>query len=181
MGYLIRRLEAHEWKLLRELRLAALADTPIGFGMWHADALTLPDEYWQDKAARDAGDEKSCLFIAIDEATGDWIGMSGGFTPDEHSYYWVDGQAVIVVFSVYVAPAHRGPARGVSSLLFDAVIAWAGEAWPESRIVLGVHERNERAHTFYRRYGFVDNGGAIPYILDESAAILLMDYRPGEP
>ncbi len=178
MGYLVRRVEEHEWKRLRDLRLAALADTPIGFGMWHADALNLPDEYWQEKAERDANAEETALFVAIDPDSGGWIGMAGGFTPDKHSHYWEPDRALIVVYAVFVVPEHRGRARGVGNLLFDAVIGWAGQAWPDSHVVLGVHERNERAHAFYRSYGFVDNGRTTPYILDESAKILLMDYRP---
>lgn len=178
MGYLARRIEEHEWKRLRELRLTALADTPIGFGMWHADALNLPDEYWQDRVRRDATAEDTALFVAVDESTGEWVGMAGGFTPDEHSHYWVQDQPVIVVYAVFVLPEHRGRTRGVSILLFDTVLAWAAQNWPRSRVVLGVHERNERAHAFYLRYGFVDNGRTIPYILDDTAEILVMDYQP---
>lgn len=180
MGYQVHRIEAHEWKQLRELRLAGLADTPIGFGVWYSDAVNFPDGYWQEKVLRDATAPDTALFIAVDEESGDWVGMAGGFTPDEDSIYWHGGDAVIVIYGVFVVPEHRGPVRGVNSLLFDAVIDWAGAAWPQSRVVLGVHERNERAHAFYRRYGFVDNGRAIPYNLDESAEVLLMDYLPGK-
>lgn len=178
MVYTVRRVEQHEWKRVRDLRLAALADTPIGFGMLHADALHLPDEYWQDRARRDATAPASALFVAQAEGSGDLVGMAGGFTPDEHSYYWEDGREFVVVFAVYVDPAHRGRDRGVSTLLIDAVIGWAGTALPGAEIILGVHERNARAHAFYRRYGFVEDGRAIPYNLDETATILLMEYRP---
>jgi GNAT superfamily N-acetyltransferase len=178
MGYLARRVEEQEWKQLREIRLAALADTPIGFGMWHADALNLPDEHWQETAERAANAEETALFVALDDETGEWVGLAGGFTPDQYSDYWDPRRAVIAVYSVFVAPEHRGRARGVADLLFDTVIGWAGRDWPDSHIVLGVHDRNERAHAFYRRYGFVDNGRSIPYILDDTAAVLLMDYRP---
>ena len=180
MDYAIRRVAAHEWKRLRDLRLAALRDTPIGFGMWHADALNLPDEYWQEKARRDATDLNSALYIATVGDGDEWIGMAGVFIADQNSLYWVPGRQTAVVFSVFVEPAHRGREHGVSGLLFDAAIAWSAEKHPAADLTLGVHDRNARAHAFYRRYGFVDSGRAIPYNLDETASILLMDYRPAD-
>ena len=181
MAYAIRRIGQDEWKPLRQLRLAALADTPIGFGMWHVDALELPDEYWQEKAGRDASAANSALFVAVDGDTGEWVGMAGGFIADESSLYWRPEHDSMVVFSVYVDPEHRGRERGVSVLLFDAVIGWSGRVHPRAQITLGVHEANARAYAFYRRYGFIDTGRAIPYNLDAAAEILLMDYRPAAP
>lgn len=178
MAYAIRRVDPRDWKKARELRLAALADTPIGFGMWHEDAMALPDEYWQDKTRRDATDPTSALFIAVDEQGGDWVGMAGGFLADEHSHYWRPDRASLVVYAVYVDPARRGREHGVSGLLFDHVIGWAGREFPDAQVCLGVHERNDRAAAFYRRYGFVDTGRAVPYNLDAGAAILIMDFRP---
>ncbi|HEV2639668.1 MAG TPA: N-acetyltransferase [Actinocrinis sp.] len=179
MAYAIRRVGQDEWERLRALRLAALADTPIGFGMRYADALHLPDEYWQDRARREATESRSALFVAAQEGSGEWVGMAGGFLADELSYYWQAGRERLVIFSVFVDPGHRGRARGVNVLLFDAVVGWAGVEHPSAQITLGVHEDNARAYAFYQRYGFVDTGRAVPYNLEESSTVLLMDYQPG--
>jgi ribosomal protein S18 acetylase RimI-like enzyme len=178
MAYAIRRVDGREWKQVRELRLSALADTPIGFGMWHEDALGLPDEYWQEKTRRDATDPKAALFIAVNEETGEWVGSAGGYLADENSHYWLPDRDQMVVYAVYVDPAHRGRECGVSSLLFEGVIAWGGRELPTAGVTLGVHERNDRAHAFYRRFGFVDTDRSVPYNLDTSATVLIMDYRP---
>ena len=40
-----------------------------------------------------------------------------------------------------------------------------------------MHERNERAHAFYRRYGFADTGVRTPYNLDETALLIEMRFE----
>jgi ribosomal protein S18 acetylase RimI-like enzyme len=169
--YEVRRFRADEWPLLREIRLEALKDTPIGFAEWYEDALTKPDEVWQERAQRAAEDTQSALFAAFEN--GRPVGTAGAFTKAESSL--TDGKE-LVVYGVYVSPEHRGPRRGVASLLFDTVIRWAREAGGADVVTLSVHERNERAHAFYRRYGFVDTGATTPYNLDETASLIEMRY-----
>jgi ribosomal protein S18 acetylase RimI-like enzyme len=171
-AYEVRRFRADEWRQLREIRLEALKDTPIGFGEWHEDAAAKPDEEWQDRAVRVAESTQSALFGAIDE-DGRFVGIAGAF-PKPPS----DGSQPLeyVVYSVYVTPDRRGSRHGVASLLFDVVIAWAREVGADI-VTLSVHERNDRAHAFYRRYGFVDTGETMSYVLDESASLIVMRYE----
>lgn len=132
----VEELGPDDWVRWRDLRLEALADTPIGFGELHADAAKLTDEEWRTRWTR-----PGVRFLAYD---GDeLVGMAGGFHND-------DSQPVL--FGVYVRPAVRG--RGVLAALVDAVAAWAA---PEL-LVLDVHEDNERAHRAYLKLGFVDTG-----------------------
>jgi ribosomal protein S18 acetylase RimI-like enzyme len=172
-AYEVRGFRAEEWRQLREIRLEALKDTPIGFGEWYEDAAAKPDEEWRDRAAKVAESTQSALFGAID-GDGRFVGIAGAFPkpPSDESQ-----PLEYVVYSVYVTPDHRGSQRGVASLLFDAVIAWAREVGGADIVTLSVHERNERAHAFYRRYGFVDTGETMPYILDESASLIVMRYE----
>jgi ribosomal protein S18 acetylase RimI-like enzyme len=83
----------------------------------------------------------------------------------------------VIIYGVYVTPEHRGARRDVATLLFDAVISWSREVGKAQEITLSAHERNDRALAFYRRYGFVDTGGRIPYDLDESASIIELRYE----
>ena len=172
-AYEIRRFRADEWPQFREIRLEALTDTPIGFGEWYEDALEKPDEVWQERAQRAADAPDSALFAAFIDS-GKPVGTAGAFTKADSSL--TDG-VEMVIYGVYVSPEHRGPKLGVATLLFDAVIRWAQDTGGADVITLSVHERNERAHAFYRRYGFADTGETTPYNLDENAALIWMRYH----
>ena len=125
-----------DWRAWRDLRLEGLADTPIGFGELHADAVLRSDEDWQASMLR-----PGFRVMAYDGS--DPLGMAGGFRTPE---------AVPVLFGVYVRPAARG--RGVLAALVEAVAAWAA---PDV-LVLDVHEDNARASAAYRKIGFVPTG-----------------------
>lgn len=172
-GYQVRRFRTEQWRELREIRLEALKDTPIGFAEWYQDALALPDEVWQERTKRSAEAPDSALLAAFD-ARGRIVGTAGAFTKAESSV--TDGKE-LVVYGVYVSPDHRGAKLGVASLLFDAVIRWAREAGGADVVTLTVHERNDRAHAFYRRYGFADTGATEPYSLDNTASLIEMRYE----
>lgn len=172
-NYEVRRFRAEEWPQLREIRLEALKDTPIGFAEWYEDALVKPEQVWRERAQRAAEAPDSALFAAFDE-TGRAVGTAGAFTKAESKL--TDGKE-LVVYGVYVSPAYRGRHNGVTSLLFDTVIRWAREVGGADVVTLSVHERNERAHAFYRRYGFADTGATTPYNLDETASLIEMRYN----
>jgi len=171
-AYEVRRFRADEWPQFREIRLEALKDTPIGFGEWYEDAFKKPDDEWQERAQRAAEAPDSALLAAFTDS-GRPIGTAGAFTKDDSSL--TDG-VEMVIYGVYVSPDHRGPKLGVATQLFDAVIRWARDLGADV-ITLSVHERNERAHAFYRRYGFVDTGETMPYNLDETATLIWMRYH----
>jgi ribosomal protein S18 acetylase RimI-like enzyme len=171
-GYQVRRVRAEDWRQSREIRLEALKDTPIGFGERYEDAYARPEQGWRERAKTSAESAQTALFVAIDE-TGRFVGTAGVFTKSDEP----QDRPAMTIYGVYVTPSHRGASRGVASLLFDAVVRWAREAGGAREIRLSVHEENDRAHAFYRRYGFVDTGERIPYILDESASLIEMRYE----
>jgi ribosomal protein S18 acetylase RimI-like enzyme len=172
MGYSTRRIGADEWRPFRDIRLEALKDTPIGFGERYADALVRPEEFWRERTERAASSPETALFVALDKA-GRFVGTTGVYTPGEPG-----ADREMVVYGVYVSPEHRGARQGPASQLFDAALAWARDAGADP-ITLSVHEENHRAHAFYRRYGFADTGEKIPYMLDESASLVVMRLADG--
>lgn len=173
VSYLVRRLSAEDWREYKQIRLEALKDTPIGFGEWYEDAASKPDAEWVSQTRRAAEAEQSAIFAALDRE-GRFVGTAGVYTkpgPDPAT-----GRE-LVVFGVYVTPGHRGAGKGVAVLLFDTAIRWAREVGGARTVPLSVHEHNQRAHAFYRRYGFVDTGSTKPYVLDESASLIEMRYK----
>lgn len=186
MGYRVRRAAGDEWRQLRDLRLEALKDTPIGFSERYETALGRPDAYWRGRAERDARSRSSAKFVAVHEADSALVGMTGVF-PASHQQVGhssrPDGRIdedECVLYAVYVSPAHRGAHRGLAALLFDHVIAWARDTAGARSITLSVHERNHRAYAFYQRYGFVETGATMPYALDDSAKLIWMRLERGE-
>ncbi|MDP9433621.1 MAG: GNAT family N-acetyltransferase [Actinomycetota bacterium] len=150
----VRRYDASEWPRLRELRLAALRDSPLAFLETYEFAAGRPDSYWQERARRATTGDDLVMFIA--EQSGRWIGMAGGQQVG-------DPPDRVDVVSVWVDPAHRGgPA---ARALLAAVLDWAAGA---PAVGLWVHEDNDRARAFYRRRGFTETGRTAPYVVDPS-------------
>ncbi|MFE5588376.1 GNAT family N-acetyltransferase [Kitasatospora sp. NPDC056531] len=159
MHYFIRRMTSTEWRELRTIRLEALRDSPTAFSSSYDDAATLPDDVWQQRAAVEATSEEGATFIAADEA-GNWVGIAGvAPLPDVPDH--------VHVHSVYVSPTYRGPAGPAADLL-KASIRYAQDHTDIRWLTLGVHESNERALAFYRRFGFEDTGKTVPYVLNRS-------------
>ena len=130
-----------QWRPWRDLRLEALADTPIGFMEWYADALLVSDdEEWQQRMAR-----PGLRVLVYDGERA--VGMGGGFRNEA-------GEPVL--FAVYVTPEKRG--TGVLEALVDRVAAWAA---PDA-LLLEVHVDNARARRAYARLGFVETGDTTP-------------------
>lgn len=140
----IRRLERTAWATYREVRLAALADSPGAFGTTPADAARRTEAEW-----------RGCLldrvnFVALDGARP--IGLVSGIAGREP-----DRAALI---SMWVAPSHRR--RGLGERLVREVVSWAaGEGY--SSLGLSVVDDNLGARAFYERIGFAPTGATFPY------------------
>ncbi|MGW1839037.1 GNAT family N-acetyltransferase [Streptomyces sp. BBFR2] len=153
MAYLIRPVKADEWKRLKELRLAALADSVarVAFRETFEEVAAQPAEYWQERAAR--SDESGTALTLIGEGPdGSWGGMV---------VVRLDAEAEVAqteIVAAYVRPEYRG--TGLSRELFEAALGWS---WSLSepvvaRVRVWVHEENAPAEGLYRALGFAPTG-----------------------
>ena len=159
----VRRLRADEAKLLKELRLRALAEAPTAFAHTHAEISARPDEYWEDMARNLTEPGRNVMFLAEDE--GRAIGMAFGLVPR-------DRPDVPHVGGMWVDPDVRG--RDVGRALTTAVLDWAGERGFQ-RIGLWVTESNAPAVALYERMGFAATARRDRHPVHSHLAILEME------
>ena len=165
-GWRVRPSVEADWRAYRELRLEMLADSPIAFTETVDRALLHPDEHWRGRARN--GTPHSRLFAGVAE-DGRWLGTMGGFHPSGTPYPHLVG--------VYVTPGFRGASVGLTDALLDAVIEWS--RFRSDRLLLSVHEHNQRATRYYLRRGFELTGACSPYPLDPASQQLEMALTVG--
>jgi ribosomal protein S18 acetylase RimI-like enzyme len=138
-----RVLTEADWKMWRELRLAALAEAAYAFGShladWQGDGDR--EERWRGRLAIPNS------YNALVMLDGQPVGMVSGVPADQ------DG--VVELISMYVAPLGRG--RGVGDHLMRAVEQWARQVGAGT-LRLAVAEGNTNAWGLYQRNGFRDTG-----------------------
>ena len=129
-----------DWKLWRELRLAALAEAPYAFGSTLGAWQDAGEEQWRDRlripGARDL----------VGYLDGEPVGMASGVPA---------GADAVEIISVWVSPAGRG--RGVGDALIGAIADWAA-ASGAAAVRLSVRADNAAAVRLYERAGFVHVG-----------------------
>ena len=161
----LRRVTEEDWERLRDVRLEMLADTPTAYLETLADARARDEAEWRFRARRGADGQENFAVAASDPAGGDrWVAYMACFMD-------APGRAHLV--SVYVAPAQRG--SGLAERMVAEVCRWARDAAGADRLHLYVHEDNGRALSFYRRLGFTETGGTMPYDLDPTKLEIEME------
>ena len=147
----VRRIRPDESEALRELRLRALADSPLAFGSTLAAERDQPAEFWQNHARRGASEAGRATFVLVDER-GAWRGLATGSVDKETT-------SVAHLYSMYVDPPLRrgGFGRQLVALICD----WARDGGMH-RVVLNVTETNAGAIRFYESCGFVPTGRRQP-------------------
>lgn len=131
-----------DWRRVRSVRLAALADAPDAFSATLAEEVRRPEASWRGRLAGDA-----VTFLA---ALGD--ARDVGTAVVARAY---DDPAALGLYAVWVAPEARG--RGVGDALVASAVAHARAAG-KARLVLDVGERNAAAIALYARAGFRPTG-----------------------
>ncbi len=137
----VSRVSAEEGRVLRELRLESLRDSPDAFGQTFEKASEEPDSEWQSTARASAAGDRRAWFAARDDA-GAGVGLGQARRRPPHD---------CLVFSMWVAP--RARRAGAGRALLEAVDGWA-RGWGARRIVLWVFGTNDGAQRFYERIGF---------------------------
>ena len=132
----IRPTNTEDWMLLKQVRLAALLDTPTAFGVSYQTAAAYTDEQWKVRASS-AGTE---FWLAFERDQ--LIGMIGAAVNSAHRFNLI---------GMWVEPAARG--SGVAIQLVDVVKSRATEKG-FNRVFLDVSPENARASSFYLKQGF---------------------------
>lgn len=139
----VRRIRSGEGRLLRDIRLAALADSPTAFESTLAGESARPDEAWEADAETRSEGSSSVNYIA--ENDDGVIGLVGAYRNE-------DEPGTVELVSMWVAPHGRG--HGVGGQLIDRVTEWA-KAAGATRVALWVTSGNEPAVALYARAGFI--------------------------
>lgn len=151
----LHRVTEDDWSLLRATRLEMLTDTPKAYLETVPDALARTEDEWRFRARRGAaGPTNFAVAATAAHDPSRWVGYMACFVD-------VPGTAILV--SVYVAPEQRG--AGLAVRMVDSCRDWARDEAGAQAMTLLVHEHNDRARAFYRRYGFVETGQTMPYEL----------------
>lgn len=146
MEYRTRRIGPDDAALLRQIRLAALTDSPQAFASTHEHEASRPFEEWERRTNDAAVGLDQTIVLA--DMDGEAVGIVGGFRPDPESG---DRQ----LYGLWVAPPARG--TGLGEILVESIIAWAAEVGAR-RLILWVTEINEPAVELYQRMGFARTG-----------------------
>lgn len=145
------RIRRADVAVLREVRLAALADSPGAFASTYDREAAFDSAEWERRAVAASTGRSAATFFARDEA-GQVVGLVGVFENR------VD-PATAELVSMWVDPAGRG--RGVGNALVERAIDWAREAG-YARIELWVARGNDTAERLYLRSGFTVTGDSKP-------------------
>lgn len=138
MAIEVRELTGDDWKVRRDLRLAALLDAPEAFYSTYEQNRDRDEVGWREWPSRGA------LFGAW--LVGEPVGLVG-IAPDRHDP--PGGGADL--FAMWVAPSGRG--TGVADALIRSALAWAAAAGL-TEVGLEVAPGNGRAERVYARHGF---------------------------
>lgn len=163
----IRRIRPGDGDRLRTLRLAALQSDPTAFGSTFEREYEYPSEAWETRASSSSTGPKQ--FIAVAEADHEFVGMAGGYSPD-------DAPNERGLWGMWVAPEWRRQQVGIG--LLEEVRKWAVLADADC-LTLWVVRSNTAAVTLYENFGFTDTGERQPLPSDPSLVEVELSLRLG--
>ena len=130
----IRRIRPGEADLFKQIRLAALLDSPSAFGSTYESAQQRSAESWQRQADSTAQGSDRATFLAFaDDALDRPIGIMALYRNED----------------------------GVAATILEAVCVWAGRNDFDT-IVAGVASGNSRVLSFYEKQGFRQTSSVAP-------------------
>jgi ribosomal protein S18 acetylase RimI-like enzyme len=175
MGIVVRRLTGDDWRTLRDVRLAALADAPGAYGSTLAREQGLGQADWRGRSGTGLW-AVAVLGTVSGTESGTRSGTASGTGTGESGTAGLVGVHLAerdtpVLVSLWVRPEHRG--RGVADALVAEVLRWGGEnRW--SRVVLRVADGNGAARALFRRHGFSPTGVRAPLESDPGVGTELL-------
>lgn len=140
---IVLRVAEDDWRELREVRLAALAEAPTAFGSSLRREQGFDEDRWRAWA------RSAAMFLAV--VDGSPVGMAAGVAGKS------GGERKLV--AMWVDPGWRG--RDTALGLMSSVIDSAGSEGAD-RVTLWVAQGNESARRLYERRGFRFTGGRKP-------------------
>ncbi|MBO0819743.1 MAG: GNAT family N-acetyltransferase [Nocardiopsaceae bacterium] len=153
----VREVGPGDWAVMRDVRLAALAEAPHAFESTYEREAGFTEERWRTRI-----NDRSVNYLAYDEADpGEPVGLAGVFVPD--------GAAELV--SMWVRPSARG--RKVGETLITACADWA-RSRGHDELFLWVFEPNTPARRLYERRGFLPTGERQPLPANPAAIEIKM-------
>jgi GNAT superfamily N-acetyltransferase len=159
----VHRMGPREWRVWREVRLAALAESPEAFASTLAREQAFDDETWRDRLS---GTTVNVMAFAGEEP----VGIAASFVPDS----CVAPELV----SMWVRPEWRS--RQVGAGLVDEVLAWATESG-HAEVRLWVVDGNTPAIRLYENTGFMFTGESQAHPTDQRTVELRMIRRLRRP
>jgi RimJ/RimL family protein N-acetyltransferase len=143
----IHTVQGGDWRAYREIRLAALKESPSAFASTWQEEASFSEARWKERALRSQDGEAGTITVAVD-GTGRWVGLAGGYRPGDRG---ADAELI----SMWVAPASRG--SGIGMELVSAVMTWT-DGHQASTVGLWVNAANRPAMSLYERAGFIPTG-----------------------
>lgn len=156
-----RATEVRDWMILKEIRLAALLDTPTAFGVSYQTAITDSDEQWKQRASSET-QPRFWLAFKEDKATG----MVGAGMDQAERYNLI---------AMWVEPESRE--LSVAESLVNAVKSDATSRGFKE-IFLDVSPDNLKALRFYKKHGFVFTGEEKPLASHPKIQVHTMKWKP---
>ena len=140
----IRELGPDDWRVWREIRLAALRDAPEAFGSTSDEWEDADEARWRARLE----DVPLHALADLDGRPAGVVSATVSAPPDE--------TGPVELISMWVAPFARG--RAVGGALIDYALGWAAGRHPEVPVVLQVRKHNTYAIALYERHGFLVAG-----------------------
>ena len=158
----IRTTEERDWMILKEIRLAALLDTPTAFGESYQNAITNSDGQWKQRASSET-QPKFWLAFKDDIA----VGIIGACVDQTDRYNLI---------AMWVAPESRE--LGVAACLVNAV-KYDSISRGFKQLFLDVSADNLRASRFYSKHGFNFIGEEKPLASHPEIQVQTMKWQKG--
>lgn len=149
----VRTITPDDWQAWRELRLAALQQSPEAFGSRYDDWVNASEVAWRRRLS------DGPMFV-IASVAGEPCGLAAGHIDD------ASGQRFLI--SLWVRPSCRR--KGVAEALIGAVAQWAKVE--SDHLYLNVRVDNDAARSLYEKLGFLVVGPA-PHEEDEPPELVM--------